>query len=182
MRRKGKTSYFYTDTSSIELEESEILIHPSFREALRSTSSVAQQQYESLLASITASLHSPRFAAGLPFRRTAIFSARRLVAPGLADYITEAGELLDAAVASSNLPNEVRADIRKNIAAVQRDADEARSLGALGNFRQSASQFARFLEELRIGLEARGILEKDLDAAVESIIRRLRSELSGFLE
>jgi hypothetical protein len=177
--RDGRTVFVYQDPNTIEPKEADFVIHPAFREAVRSTSSVDAVPYERIRTSQLrdyfmlerAQAHnapySPR--GGRPFRQIR--------------YLTEAVYRVKEVALRSKVPEEVRSEMNENLEAI---VDDLKATAEYGGFtmvettRRILDYFTNLVEKLRVG----GYLKsnKDLDVTLASTVEELMSiQRGGFL-
>jgi hypothetical protein len=182
--RNEQTIYVYNDPQTIEYYETQFVIHPAFREALRSTSSVDLIPYEpTQFAAIEAELDI-----GFSARRGAFRGTRGSRPFRFVQYVREACERIEMICAKSRLPEEVRTEIRRNLRSVRTDAENARYAENEIVIYELSQRVLRFFINLRTKLRDSQLLEdehnKELGYAVESAVQELEKGLvyGEFLE
>jgi hypothetical protein len=186
--RNEQTTYVYNDPRTIEYYEMQFVIHPAFREALRSTSSVDLAPYES--TSFNANINQIRIEGriGLSPRRGSIKAIRGSRGFRLVQYVKEMCERIEMVVAKSNLPEEVRSEVRHNLRSVRTDAENIRYDDDEIAIYELSQRVLRFFSNFRRKLRESQLFEdkhnQELEYAVESFVRDLeRGLLDGeFLE
>ncbi len=176
--RNEQTTYVYNDPGTIEYYEMQFVIHPAFREALRSTSSVDLVPYE-FNANIAQIKNESSI--GLSPRRGSIKAIRGSRGFLLVQYVIEMCERIEMVVAKSNLPEEVRNEVRQNLRSVSTDAENIRYANDEIYIYELSQRVLRFFTNFRRKLRESQLFEdkhnKELEYAVESFVRELERGL-----
>jgi hypothetical protein len=128
--RDGNTAFFTSDQNTVEPVDRMFVIHPAFRDALRSTSAVAVAPY-------SASLLADRFMSEFMLERSPIRS-QPVVTRGSRPYrefyyIDKILDNLEQVLSrEAGLPSEVREEIRANLTNIRRDATTIAQSGLFG--------------------------------------------------
>lgn len=165
--RKGVPAYVFEDPNRIEPHETQLLIHPCFRESLRSTSSVDIRPYE------PAELER-RFRSLAPVRGSAPIQTRRGLRRELATR--QQCRAVLRAVAGSSLPDLVQREIATSVELMMADAEEYEYLGGPWAADEWAARVLRYLGELEERLVAMQLLGRS------SADLALRRALQGVLD
>lgn len=174
--RGGRTIFAYEDPDSIELHENRFVLHPCFRQALRSTSSVDLNPYESRRDRI----YSHRFYSEFSQRRGASPRARMGRPFRLAQYIADELSELQKATARTGLPEEVRQEIRRNLELIENDLSSVQK-GDLIEGLDISRRTLEYVRGLTEKLDTLGLLDgkdgKQLGRALGSIAATLERGL-----
>lgn len=186
--RNEQTAYVFNDPNTIEYYETQFVIHPAFREALRSTSSVDLIPYEPTLFAASVEQIAAEFNIGLSSRRGSVKGIRSSRPFLFVRYVREICDRIEMITAKSRLPEEVRAEIRRNLRSVSADVENIiHSDGEIPVYDLS-QRVLRFFVNLRAKLRASQLLEdehnKELGYIVESAVEELERGLAygEFLE
>jgi hypothetical protein len=179
--RNEQTTYVYNDPRAIEYYEMQFVIHPAFREALRSTSSVDLVPYEPTLFDAGISQIVSETLLGWSSRRGSIKSLRGSGSFRFARYVQEMCERIEMIAAKSSLPEEVRAEVRRNLNSVKNDAENVRYSGDEIAMYELSQRVLKFFTNLRARLRESRLIEDErnrefgnaLESSVEALERGL---------
>jgi hypothetical protein len=180
--RNEQTTFVYNDPGTIEYYETQFVIHPAFREALRSTSSVDLIQYEPTLFDASLSRIQSEISGGFSSRRGSIKGVRGGSAYRLVNYVQEMCERIEMATVTSGLPEEVRAEVRRNLRSVNADAEKALNVdNSEITIHDLPQRSLKFFSNLKLKLRDSQLLDDDrnteLSYALESAIEELQRGL-----
>lgn len=192
--RDHKTTYVYDDPNSIEANEGQFVVHPCFRDALRSTSSVDVPEYEPI---VSASRWERVLRGGVHVGGMMGFGERGRKQPEfeLAYLLERTVNDVRAMLETSQLPAETRTEVRHNLRRIDLDIQAtalALSTGSTGYVEvayealyHQVQKVAQFFDELQERLSMPGLLsERDrrtvlpgLSGASQRLLRTARREL-----
>jgi hypothetical protein len=162
--RQGKTCYSYAQGTErqIRQNDNEFVLHPSFRNALQSTSAMKLSLFESEFESGNRSLVT-RFQR--EFRHGAGFESLRAprFSRGL-KYLDERVQSLAITIEKSNLPEEVRVEVGSNLTAMRNELRQAQEYSDPIVVQNVLSKLYRHLSRLVQRLLESNWLAQDKDA------------------
>lgn len=177
--RGAHPGFVYQEPRGVEPQERRFVIHPCFRAALRSTSSVDVQPFAPVVArSRFMREASPNIA--IPSKTRGHRSIRTLA------YLDRACERVRAVLVEASLPTETRREVAENLRAIQANAEELRyDVDPFGEVTVDQVELShramRFFEELRAKLGPSGLVAGEgsvrLDRALERAAKEIRSGL-----
>ena len=169
--RKNETVFVYNDKNTIEPAERRFVIHPGFRDALRSTSSVDLAPYKPAATSnFVSDIFSLEYG---PFRSRSIQTRGRRGFREV-EFVMKTCEEVRSSVAKAKLPAEVRGEVLGNLQTILNDVkavDDHNPLAGLGISQRVADFFVQLRDRLR---ENDYFAENsDLDYALEAAVREV---------
>ena len=171
--RNNQATYGHIDPRTIEFYEVQFVIHPAFREALRSTSSVDLIPYEPTLFEAIISEHRSESSA----RRSATRQSRGTRSFRFVRYVQEMCERLELVAAKTNLPEEVRDEIRHNLRIIDNDANRVRHEEDEAALYEFSKQVLRFFTNLRSRVSDNQLFGDDKNREFEYVLSSVLSEL-----
>jgi hypothetical protein len=170
--RGDKPVYVYTDPNRIEHHEKRFIVHPCFREALRSMSSVDVRPYEPLTL-------RRRFRLGQGWGGTSP-QVRGTRAHRAMSYVSQlCDNVVDALVLDACLPAEVKDEVRRNVQAIRADSRRARETA---QEYEVAERTLAFFQQLMERLETPELLQgdaKNLERVLQYTVDELRQLAVG---
>ena len=177
--RNNQATYGHIDPRTIEYYEKQFIIHPAFREALRSTSSVDLIPYEPTLFASIISEHSIGFSS----RRSSSKQYRGSRPFRFVSYVKEMCERIEYVAAKTNLPEEVRDEVSHNLLIIRSDADQVRYEENEAALFEFSNKVLRFFTNLRNRVTDNSQLfedtrNKELEYAISSALLELDKGLA----
>jgi hypothetical protein len=175
--RDGRTVYNYdvAQDQTIQPEDMEFVIHPSFRFALQSVSAVGHGPFQLDPAVLQSRfLREERFGIGAENIGPSRFARGLvLVARGL-DELRQTFE-------QTALPGDLKKELHKNILSVQDQIRETIDLGEGYSMRMAAMQMHDYLRRLELNLGDKGYIhaERDLSFRLHQVVRDLERLIAG---
>lgn len=173
--RKGSTRYSYQDPASrrVEANERDFAIHPCFRHALGSHSTINTAPYQA----IDLQLLRGRFMREerISFQSVKLSAPRRFI-----HYSVMSLERIESAVVRSGLPDEVRVELRGTIASISNELKTLEHMDSPILSTESLGRAVRYLAQVEESLTRQGLLREKDDLAVS--LREFASEQERFLE
>jgi hypothetical protein len=172
--RAGRAKYGYEDPNAIEIDETQFVIHPAFREALRSVSSVDVRGYEPSV--LVGRILSEAYAL------TGTVLGRPESTSRMAGYVGAVCDNVERAALDAKLPGEVLSELRLNLTRIRADAyalrdDDTRSERASWELMQ---EVAAFFDRLSEQLASADLVTGPGGQRLERVLERSKYELASF--
>jgi hypothetical protein len=153
IERNGKKSYYYEDPQTVEFKDNVFLVHPAFRNALKSTSSInvkpfsKNQGEEIYLAEVFRQRSASR----------QLIESTRASIPS-AEHIYSRVESLQYALNNENIPNDIRTEIEENLKRFINEIQQVNLPVEIISFRMIILSFHRYIDNLYTSLKESEIL------------------------
>jgi hypothetical protein len=180
--RRNQATYNHIDSRTIEYYEAQFIIHPAFREALRSTSCIDLIPYQPGLLEANITQVFNEFNTESSARRSAVRHSRGNRSFRFVGYIQEICERIEIVAAKTNLPDEVRDEIRRNLKVIRADADRIRYEENEMDIYEFSNRILRFFTNLESRISENQFFEevknKELKYAISSALSELNKGLT----